>query len=159
MSFISLPTNQDPLLISHYVFTIYITLYIFLLFPDANNKPPDDLTKSATIDVEDILAKTGDISKGILFQVCQSLLKEWGADSLGVLLEDTMQELLTGVTTQNYLYFTPTSSDQPHLFMVTTYSYLTKTFSVDLTYYPHSVWTHSHPSSLLLTSFPFHSRA
>ena len=28
----------------------------------------------------------------------QSLLKEWGPDSLGVLREDTMQELLTGVT-------------------------------------------------------------
>ena len=35
-----------------------------------------------------------------------SLLKEWAADSLGVLQEDMMQELLTGITTQNYLYFT-----------------------------------------------------
>ena len=104
MSFISPPTNQDPLLISHSVFTIYSALYIFLLFPDAGNKPGDDLTKLATTDVEDILAMTWDISKGILFHVCQSLLKEWGADLLGVLLEDMMQELLIGVTTQNYLY-------------------------------------------------------
>ena len=107
MSVISPPTNQDPCLISHNVFTTYITLYIFLLFPDADNKPADDLTKLATVDVEDILVKTGDISKGILFHVCQSLLKEWGADLLGVLLGDMMQELLMGVTTQNYLYFIP----------------------------------------------------
>ena len=37
------------------------------------------------------------ISKGILFNVQQALLKEWGLDPLGVLLEDTMQELSTGV--------------------------------------------------------------
>ena len=101
MSFISPPTNQDLLLISHHVFTIYITLYIFLLFPDAANKLADNPTKLATLKVEEILAKTGDISKDILFHIHQSLLKEWGADSLGVLPEDVMQELLMGVTTQN----------------------------------------------------------
>ena len=38
------------------------------------------------------------ISKGILFNAGQALLKEWGLDCLLVLPEDTMQELLTGVT-------------------------------------------------------------
>ena len=99
--FISPSANQDPLLISHNVYTAFITLYIFLLFLDADNKPADDLTKLANIDVKDILSKTGGISKGILFHVCQLLLKEWEADSLGVLVEDMMQELLMGVTTQN----------------------------------------------------------
>ena len=52
-----------------------------------------------------------------------NLLKEWGADSLEVLPEDMMEELLTGVPTQNYLYFTSTSSYQPQSFTVATYSY------------------------------------
>ena len=67
MSFISPPTNQDLILISHCVFTIYIALYIFILFPGTDKKPADDLAKLAALDMEDILAKTGDISKGILF--------------------------------------------------------------------------------------------
>ena len=39
-----------------------------------------------------------DISKGMIYNIQQTLLKEWGPDSLGVLPEDTMQELLTGVS-------------------------------------------------------------
>ena len=81
-----------------------------MLFPDANNKPVDDLTKLATNDVEDILAKMGDISKGILFHVCHSLLKEWEVDSLAVLPENIMQELLIWVTTQIIYILCP-----PHL--------------------------------------------
>ena len=38
------------------------------------------------------------ISKGMIYNIRQTLLKEWGPDSLGVLPEDTMQELLTGVS-------------------------------------------------------------
>ena len=38
-----------------------------------------------------------DISKGIICNIQQTLLKEQGLESLGVLPEDTLQELLTGV--------------------------------------------------------------
>ena len=136
------------LLFSHQLIKIYFSFptmfsqftshYIFsLLYPNANRKPDDDLTKLVALDIEDIIAKTGDISKDILFNV--HLLKEWGADSLGVLLEDMMQELLTGVTTQNYLA----------LIIHSCYLFLPKTFSVDLTYDLHFIWTHSHPSPSL----------
>ena len=62
--------------------------------------PVEDLTSLAALDIEDILSKTDSISKGVLFNVHQSVLKEWGPDSLGVLPKDRMQEILTGVTTQ-----------------------------------------------------------
>ena len=82
------------------------TLYMFLmLFSYADKEPADNLTKLAVTIVDDLLSKTRSISKGIIYNVHQSLLKEWGLDSLGVLPEDTMQELLTGVTFQNYLHF------------------------------------------------------
>ena len=64
---------------------------------DADKEPADNLMKLAVIDVDDLLSKTGGIRKGVIFNVHQSLLKEWGTDSLGVLHEDTMQELVTGV--------------------------------------------------------------
>ena len=62
--------------------------YIFPLpFSDADKKPANDFMK---------LTETKEISKGILFNVQQSLLQEWGPDSLGVLPDDMMQELLIG---------------------------------------------------------------
>ena len=55
------------------------TLYIFLmLFPDADKEPADNLTKLAATDVDDLLSITRGISKGIIYNVCQSLLKKWG---------------------------------------------------------------------------------
>ena len=75
------------------------TLYIFLmLFPDSKREPANNLTKLAAIDVDDLLSKTRGISKGVVYNVHQSLLRELGPDSLSVLPEDIMQELWTGVT-------------------------------------------------------------
>ena len=97
-----------------------------MCFQVADQKPADNLTKLADIDVDDLVSKTRGISNGVLFNVWQSLLKEWGPDSLGVLWEDTMQELLTEVTFQDYHYsfsprFGPNSSTLVltyHLFFV-----------------------------------------
>ena len=75
-----------------------ITPNVSHLLAEANKKPVDSLTKLAALDIDNHLARTQGISKGVLFHVQQALLKEWGHDSLGVLVEDTMQELLTGVT-------------------------------------------------------------
>ena len=75
-----------------------ITLNVPHLLADADKQPADSLTKLAALDVDNLLIKTQGISKGVLFNVQQALSKEWGLDSLGVLLEDTMQELLTRVT-------------------------------------------------------------
>ena len=38
-----------------------------------------------------------EISKGVVYNICQSLLREWGHESLGVLPEEIIQQLLTGV--------------------------------------------------------------
>ena len=75
-----------------------ITLNVSHLLIDADKKPADNLTKLAALDIDNLLVKMQSISKGVLLNVQQTLLKEWGPDSLGVLPEDTMQELLTGVT-------------------------------------------------------------
>ena len=74
--------------------------YFPLSFTDADKNPVEDLTSLAALDMKDILSKTDSISRGVLFNMHQSVLKEWGPDSLGVLPEDRMQELLTGVTIQ-----------------------------------------------------------
>ena len=84
-------TTIQNLLLIHYILTIYLALQILLLFTDADKKPAEDLTSHTTLDVQDIVTKTHAISKGVLFNVHQSKLKEWRADSLGVLPEDMMQ--------------------------------------------------------------------
>ena len=85
----------------HYTSPItLITPNVAHLLPDTNKKPADNWTRLAALDIDNLLAKTPGISKGVLLHVWQALLKEWGPDSLGVLPEDTMQELLTGVTFQ-----------------------------------------------------------
>ena len=73
-----------------------------LLFTDADKKPVEDLTSLAALNIEDVLSETQSMSRGILLNVRHSWLKEWGSDALGFLPEDMMQELLTGVTTENY---------------------------------------------------------
>ena len=44
-----------------------------------------------------------EITKGVMYNICQSLLKEWGPESLSVLAEDMIQQLLTGVI--YYLFY------------------------------------------------------
>ena len=105
-------TSHPSLITSIVLSTSYVLL-------DADNKPTDNLTKLAAIHVDGLSSQTRGISKGVIFNVWQSLLKEWGPDSLGVLPEDTMQELLTGVT-RDYHYsfssiFGPNSSTHSHL--------------------------------------------
>ena len=67
------------------------------LFTDADEQPADNLSKVVAMDIESPLSKTSKISKGAIYNICQSLLKEWGPESLGVLPEDTIQQLLTGM--------------------------------------------------------------
>ena len=67
------------------------------LFTDADAQLVDDLPKVAAISIDSLLSKMSEISKGVVYHICQSLLKEWGPESLGVLPEDTIQQLLTGV--------------------------------------------------------------
>ena len=54
------------------------------------NNPGDNLSKVAAMDIDSLLSKTSEISKGVIYNIHQSLLKEWGPESLGVLHEDTI---------------------------------------------------------------------
>ena len=71
---------------SHPSLNTSIILNTSYMFSDADKKPADNLTKLTAMDMDDLPSKTRGISKGVLFNVQQSLLKEWGPDSLGVLL-------------------------------------------------------------------------
>ena len=51
----------------------------------ADKKPVDNLTKLAALDLDNLFAKTKGISRGVLFDVQESLLKDREPDSLGVL--------------------------------------------------------------------------
>ena len=75
---------------------IPFTLNVLPLYTDVAKQPDNNLTKVVALDTNNLLTKMPDMSKGVLFNVSQALLKEWGPGSLGVLLEDTMQKLLTG---------------------------------------------------------------
>ena len=75
--------------------TLFI-LFIPYMLSDADKKSADNLTKLAALDLDNLFAETKGITRDVLFKIHQSLLKEWGPDSLGVILEDFMQELLTG---------------------------------------------------------------
>ena len=94
-----------------------------LIKPD--KQPADSLTKVAALDIDNLLIKMPGISKGILFNVQQALLKEWGTVSLGILLEDTMQEQLTWVTFNFSFFF---NSLLPMFTIFPTYPYLSYYF-------------------------------
>ena len=64
---------------------------------DVDKLLADSLAKVAAYDVDKLFSKASTISKGVVLNIHHSLLKEWGADSLGVLPEDTMQQLLMEV--------------------------------------------------------------
>ena len=55
-------------------------------FFDAAKLPSDSLAKVAAYDVDKLFTKTSTISEGAVLNICHSLLKEWGPESLGVLL-------------------------------------------------------------------------
>ena len=59
--------------------------------------PGDSLAKVAAHDVDKLFSKTFTISEGAVLNICHSLLKEWRLESLGILPEHVMQQLLTEV--------------------------------------------------------------
>ena len=67
------------------------------LFTDADDQLADNLLKVAAINIDSLPSKTSEISKAVIYNIHQSLLKEWGPESLGVLPEDMIQQLLTGL--------------------------------------------------------------
>ena len=49
------------------------------------------------MDIDSLLSKTSEISKSVIYNICQSLLNKWGPEFLGVLPKDTILQLLIGV--------------------------------------------------------------
>ena len=69
----------------------------FMSVLDADKLPVHSLTKVAACDVDKLFSKASTISEGAVLNIHHSLLKKWGPESLGVLPEDIMQQLLTEV--------------------------------------------------------------
>ena len=68
--------------------------YFFLL---ADTQPSENLSQIDAFNISRLLSKVPEISKIVLFNVHESLIKDWGPESVGALPEDTMQQLLTEV--------------------------------------------------------------
>ena len=68
-----------------------------MLVLDADKLLADSLTKVATYDVDKLFSKASTISEVAVLNIWHSLLKEWGPESLGILPEDIMQQILTEV--------------------------------------------------------------
>ena len=61
-------------------------------------QPSESLSQVAAIDFDKLLSKAQEISEKVLFNVQETLLKDWGPKSVGALPKDTMQQLLTEVS-------------------------------------------------------------
>ena len=79
------------------IFLQYIIIPMLFLFLDIASKPMESLEWIATFDIEKLLSKSTTLSENLLLQLQQSLTKEWGTGSVGILPEDFIQKLLTEV--------------------------------------------------------------
>ena len=61
-------------------------------------QPSESLSQVAAFNIGRLLSKAPEISESVLFNVWESLLKDWGLESVGALPKDTMQQLLTEVS-------------------------------------------------------------
>ena len=65
----------------------------------------ESLEQIATIDIEKLLSKSTTLSENLLLQLRQSLTKEWGTGSVGILPKDFIQKLVTEVwSIENYYH-------------------------------------------------------
>ena len=63
----------------------------------------ESLEQIATFDIEKLLSKSATLRENLLLQLWQSLTKEWGTGSVGILPKDFIQKLLTEVwSIENY---------------------------------------------------------
>ena len=77
------------MIIPHYIiFIVYVHLQGHI----------KSLSQVAALNIVKLLSKAPEISERVLFNVQESLLKDWHPESVGALPEDTMQQLLTEVS-------------------------------------------------------------
>ena len=99
MSFPWLAINMPNLILVHYFeslprsLCLHIIIIIFLMYLDIQSS--ESLSQVAAIDIDKLLSKAPEISEKVLFNVQESLLKDWGPESVSALPEDAMQQLLT----------------------------------------------------------------
>ena len=55
----------------------------------------ESLSQVVAFNVSQLISQAPEISEKVLFNVHESLLKDWGPESVGALPEDTMQQQLT----------------------------------------------------------------
>ena len=80
------------------IFLQHIIVPMFFSFVlDITSKPMESLEQIATFDVEKLLSKSAILSENLLLQLWQSLTKEWGTGSVGILPKDFIQKLLAEV--------------------------------------------------------------
>ena len=72
--------------------------YYFFFFLLLDTQPSESLSQVAAFDISRLLSKAPEISKSVLFNVQESLFKDWGPESVGALPEDTIQQMLTEVS-------------------------------------------------------------
>ena len=63
----------------------------FILVLDVDKLPADSPAKVAAYNIDKLFSKASTISEGAVLNICHSLLKEWGPESLGILPQDIMQ--------------------------------------------------------------------
>ena len=68
---------------------------------NVSSTPSESLKHIVAYDVEELLATLSGLSESLLLQLRQSLSKEWGPSSVGILPEDSIQKLLTEVRSWN----------------------------------------------------------
>ena len=73
-------------------------VFVYFFYICIDIQPSESLSQVAALDIGKLLSKATEISERVLFNVWESLLKDWGPESVGALPKDTMQQLLTEVS-------------------------------------------------------------
>ena len=96
MSFPQLAIRVPNLILVYYFesFSRLLYLHIFIYI----DIQPSESQRVAALDIDRLLSKTPEISERVLFNVWESLLKDWGPKLVGALPNDAMQQLLTEVS-------------------------------------------------------------
>ena len=100
MSFPQLAIKVPNLILVYYFesFRRLLYLHIIFLYIYLDIQPSESLSQVAALDIDKLLSKAREISKRVLFNVWESLLKDLGPELVGALPKDTMQQLLTEVS-------------------------------------------------------------
>ena len=98
MSFPQLAIRVPNLILVYYFESFPRLLYLHIIYIYINVQPSESLSQVAALDIDKLLSKAPEISERVIFNVWESLLKDWGTELEGAVPKDTMQQLLTEVS-------------------------------------------------------------